>query len=231
MVISQYIVGIVGVTVGQDKGDDTNTSAVSAMIAFICLNITFFATTWGPCAWIVIGEIFPLPIRSRGVALSTASNWFWNCVNSPDYIVINCSNKSSRSSPLSPHTWSMSNTPTSPPRSSSCGAPSASSPSYLPISSFPRRRDSPWSKSTRCSRKLLLASLAPGYPTLPSPLRWVLLRRDFTLVASMVIRLKRQRLRIPQSLLPRRLFRHLVFDVRNIDGASMLPDMAPGNHR
>ena len=31
-------------------------------------------------AWVVIGEIFPLPIRSRGVALSTASNWFWNCI-------------------------------------------------------------------------------------------------------------------------------------------------------
>ncbi|KAG4439452.1 hypothetical protein IFR05_005064 [Cadophora sp. M221] len=80
MVIAQYIVGIVGVTVGQDKGDDTNTAAVSAMIAFICINITFFATTWGPCAWIVIGEVFPLPIRSRGVGLSTASNWFWNCI-------------------------------------------------------------------------------------------------------------------------------------------------------
>jgi hypothetical protein len=29
---------------------------------------------------VLIGEIFPLPIRSRGVALSTASNWFWNCI-------------------------------------------------------------------------------------------------------------------------------------------------------
>lgn len=28
----------------------------------------------------VIGEVFPLPIRSRGVGLSTASNWFWNCI-------------------------------------------------------------------------------------------------------------------------------------------------------
>jgi hypothetical protein len=28
----------------------------------------------------VIGEIFPLPIRAKGVALSTASNWLWNFV-------------------------------------------------------------------------------------------------------------------------------------------------------
>ncbi|PYH86677.1 putative MFS monosaccharide transporter [Aspergillus uvarum CBS 121591] len=74
MVICQFIVAIVGVTDGGNK------SAVSAMISFICIYIFFFASTWGPGAWVVIGEIFPLPVRSRGVALSTASNWLWNCI-------------------------------------------------------------------------------------------------------------------------------------------------------
>jgi sugar porter (SP) family MFS transporter len=74
MVICQFLVAIIGVTDGQ------NPKAVSAMISFICIYIFFFATTWGPGAWVVIGEIFPLPIRSRGVALSTASNWLWNCI-------------------------------------------------------------------------------------------------------------------------------------------------------
>jgi SP family sugar:H+ symporter-like MFS transporter len=46
----------------------------------ICLSIFFFASTWGPAAWVIIGETFPLPIRSRGVGLSTASNWLWNCI-------------------------------------------------------------------------------------------------------------------------------------------------------
>ncbi|KFY78147.1 hypothetical protein V499_02583 [Pseudogymnoascus sp. VKM F-103] len=78
MVIAQFIVGIIGVTAGAP--DKNNQSAVKCMIAFICINISFFATTWGPSAWVVIGEIFPLPIRSRGVGLSTASNWFWNCI-------------------------------------------------------------------------------------------------------------------------------------------------------
>jgi NADH:ubiquinone oxidoreductase subunit 6 (subunit J) len=79
MVFFQFIVGIVGVTAG--KLDQHNNAAVSAMIAFICLFIATFATTWGPAAWVVVGEIFPLPIRSRGVGLSTSSNWFWNCVS------------------------------------------------------------------------------------------------------------------------------------------------------
>lgn len=81
MVVAQFIVGIIGVSAG------SNPNAVKAMIAFICFNISFFATTWGPSAWVVIGEIFPLPIRSRGVGLSTASNWFWNCVSLTSHII------------------------------------------------------------------------------------------------------------------------------------------------
>ena len=78
MVIFQFITAIIGATAGKPGLDNQN--ATRAMIAFICLNISAFATTWGPCAWIVIGEIFPLTIRSRGVGLATASNWFWNCI-------------------------------------------------------------------------------------------------------------------------------------------------------
>jgi SP family sugar:H+ symporter-like MFS transporter len=75
MVVCQYIVAIIGVATPDD-----NNAATSGMIAFICIYIFFFATTWGPAAWVVIGEIFPLPVRSRGVGLSTASNWLWNCI-------------------------------------------------------------------------------------------------------------------------------------------------------
>ncbi|OAP62657.1 hypothetical protein AYL99_01884 [Fonsecaea erecta] len=90
MLICQFLVAIVGVTVGfnhthMDPADADlsladNVPAVNAQIAFIAIFIFFFASTWGPGAWIVIGEIFPLPIRSRGVALSTASNWLWNTI-------------------------------------------------------------------------------------------------------------------------------------------------------
>ncbi|KAI5865050.1 general substrate transporter [Durotheca rogersii] len=78
MIVSQFIVGAIGVTEG--RVEVGNNAAVQAMIAFICINISFFATTWGPTAWVVVGEAFPLPIRSRGVGISTASNWFWNTI-------------------------------------------------------------------------------------------------------------------------------------------------------
>ncbi|KAL2176832.1 sugar transporter-like protein [Thermothelomyces heterothallicus CBS 202.75] len=85
MFVSQFVVAIVGVTAGRpdvarDGGGGDDTAAVRAMIAFICINIFFFACTWGPVGWVVIGECFPLPIRSRGVGIATASNWFWNCI-------------------------------------------------------------------------------------------------------------------------------------------------------
>lgn len=51
MVICQFIVAITGVVDGQDK------QSVSAMISFICIYIAFFASTWGPGAWVVIGEV------------------------------------------------------------------------------------------------------------------------------------------------------------------------------
>ncbi|KAF9943748.1 hypothetical protein BGZ70_005480 [Mortierella alpina] len=87
MTVCEFIVAIIGVTVGFNHTSvidgvtiANNIPAVNAQIAFIAIYIFFFATTWGPGAWVLIGEIFPLTIRSRGVALSTASNWFWNFI-------------------------------------------------------------------------------------------------------------------------------------------------------
>lgn len=74
MLICEFIIAIVG------TADAGSQAANYCLIIFTCFYIFFFASTWGPAAWVVIGEIFPLPIRAKGVALSTASNWFWNFV-------------------------------------------------------------------------------------------------------------------------------------------------------
>jgi len=116
MLVCQFLVAIIGVTIGFNhthtdaagKSIANNISAVNAQIAFIAIFIFFFASTWGPGAWvrtllvgeflchasadkeqILIGEIFPLPIRSRGVGLSTASNWLWNTVLGPFFLLLN----------------------------------------------------------------------------------------------------------------------------------------------
>lgn len=48
------------------------------LIVSACLFIASFATTWGPGAWIVTGETFPMSHRARQASIATASNWVWN---------------------------------------------------------------------------------------------------------------------------------------------------------
>ena len=75
MCICEFIVGAVGTAV-----PSTNISGQRVLIAFVCIYIAGFAATWGPTAWVVTGEIYPLAIRAKAMSLSTASNWFWNCI-------------------------------------------------------------------------------------------------------------------------------------------------------
>lgn len=77
MLVCEFIVAIVGTAAAGSH------SANIVLIVFVCIYIFFFASTWGPAAWVVIGEVYPLPIRAKGVALATASNWLWNFVRSP----------------------------------------------------------------------------------------------------------------------------------------------------
>ncbi|CAE6529760.1 unnamed protein product [Rhizoctonia solani] len=73
MLICEYLVAIIGVTISVE-----NQAGQKVLIAFVCIYIAFFASTWGPIAWVVTGEIFPLAIRAKAMSLSTASNWLWN---------------------------------------------------------------------------------------------------------------------------------------------------------
>jgi sugar porter (SP) family MFS transporter len=80
MCICEFIIAIVGVTVGNNNSATgaVNTAAQKVLIAFICIYIAFYAISWGPVVWVVTGEIFPLAIRAKGMSLSVASNWLWN---------------------------------------------------------------------------------------------------------------------------------------------------------
>jgi MFS transporter, SP family, sugar:H+ symporter len=73
MTVCEYIIAIIGSTTSK-----TNQPAQSAEVALVCFYLAFFASTWGPIAWVITGEIFPLNIRAKAMSLSTASNWLWN---------------------------------------------------------------------------------------------------------------------------------------------------------
>jgi SP family sugar:H+ symporter-like MFS transporter len=42
------------------------------------LFVIFFAATWGPVMWVVLGEMFPNKIRGLGLGIATAFNWIFN---------------------------------------------------------------------------------------------------------------------------------------------------------
>jgi len=64
------------VGVGMDPANDSTAGIV--MIVAACMFIASFAGTWGPMAWVVIGETFPLRTRSKQASLATAANWLGN---------------------------------------------------------------------------------------------------------------------------------------------------------
>jgi SP family sugar:H+ symporter-like MFS transporter len=57
--------------------------------AFVCIYIFFFACSWGPVAWVVTGELFPLKVRAKSLSMTTATNWLlnWAIAYSAPYMV------------------------------------------------------------------------------------------------------------------------------------------------
>ncbi|KAH8703054.1 high-affinity glucose transporter [Talaromyces proteolyticus] len=93
MCVSQFLVAILGTTTTTQNATGViiveNEPAQKAAIAFICIFIFFFAASWGPCAWVVTGEIFPLKVRAKSLSMTTATNWLlnWAIAYSTPYLV------------------------------------------------------------------------------------------------------------------------------------------------
>ncbi|KAG9256369.1 high-affinity glucose transporter RGT2 [Emericellopsis atlantica] len=93
MCVSQLIVAVCG-TVSTGQYDDgeifvKSLAGQKAAVSFVCIYIFFFASTWGPLAWVVTGEIFPLKTRAKSLSITTATNWLlnWAIAYSTPYLV------------------------------------------------------------------------------------------------------------------------------------------------
>ncbi|MDR0951137.1 MAG: sugar porter family MFS transporter [Candidatus Ancillula sp.] len=73
MMISLFVITILTYTM------DLANAAIPTMI-LVAVYIFGFGTTWGPVAWIIIGEIFPLQIRGVGNSIGSAANWGCNWI-------------------------------------------------------------------------------------------------------------------------------------------------------
>jgi len=52
---------------------------IVALLAFNAY-VAFFAATWGPVVWVLLGEMFPNRIRAAALALATAAQWLANWI-------------------------------------------------------------------------------------------------------------------------------------------------------
>ncbi|RQM08432.1 hypothetical protein DH86_00000442 [Scytalidium sp. 3C] len=72
---------IIAVIVAKDKDSwPTHKAAGWAAVAMVWLFVIHFGYSWGPCAWIIVAEIWPLSNRPYGIALGASSNWMNNFI-------------------------------------------------------------------------------------------------------------------------------------------------------
>jgi MFS family permease len=62
------------------SGSDVTLGSPWGVIALIGANlfVIFFAATWGPVMWVMLGEMFPNRMRTVALGLCTAVNWITN---------------------------------------------------------------------------------------------------------------------------------------------------------
>ncbi|MCO5566239.1 hypothetical protein L7F22_019915 [Adiantum nelumboides] len=64
-------------------------SAGWAAVVFIWIFAIGFGFSWGPTAWVVVAEVFPLGLRAKGVSIGASSNWLNNfavAISTPDFV-------------------------------------------------------------------------------------------------------------------------------------------------
>ncbi|KDN70683.1 hypothetical protein CSUB01_11133 [Colletotrichum sublineola] len=59
---------------------DQQPAAGWAAVCMVWLFVVHFGYSWGPCAWIIIAEVWPLSTRPYGVSLGASSNWMNNFI-------------------------------------------------------------------------------------------------------------------------------------------------------
>ncbi|KAI9162990.1 High-affinity fructose transporter ght6 [Paramyrothecium foliicola] len=78
MMVCFFVYAFVGHFSLDRENPQASPAAGAVLVAFSCLFIAAFATTWGPLVWAVVAELYPSQYRGRCMALATAANWFWN---------------------------------------------------------------------------------------------------------------------------------------------------------
>jgi len=78
MAISHFI--IAAITASFQDNWPAHEAGGWAAVVMVWLFVIHFGYSWGPCAWILIAEVWPLSNRPYGIALGASSNWMNNFI-------------------------------------------------------------------------------------------------------------------------------------------------------
>jgi len=76
MACSHFIVA--GITGAYGDNWPEHRAAGWVAVVFVWFYAISFGFSWGPVAWIIISEVFPLGMRAKGVSLGGSANWLNN---------------------------------------------------------------------------------------------------------------------------------------------------------
>lgn len=65
MGVCQYVVSAAGAATDTAN----NYASAVAQFVFLCIYVSFFASSFGPAAWVVTGELFPLKVRAKCLSM------------------------------------------------------------------------------------------------------------------------------------------------------------------
>ncbi|KAI1823294.1 sugar transporter [Xylaria intraflava] len=72
---------IIAVIIAKDTNRWASEAAAGwAAVVFVWIFVMHYGYSWGPCAWIIVAEIWPLSSRPYGVTLGASSNWANNFI-------------------------------------------------------------------------------------------------------------------------------------------------------
>ncbi|KAL4595980.1 hypothetical protein ACB092_12G130900 [Castanea dentata] len=93
MFLSQIIIGgLMAAQLGDHGG--ISKEYATLIIIFICIYVSGFAWSWGPLAWLVPSEIFPLEIRSAGQSITVAVSFLFIFISAQTFLTMLCHFKS-----------------------------------------------------------------------------------------------------------------------------------------
>jgi SP family sugar:H+ symporter-like MFS transporter len=80
MTVSLAVTAAAFSTASVDAAGDAVLSQGAGRTAFVAANafVFFFAFSWGPVVWVLLGEMFPNRLRASALAVAAAAQWLTN---------------------------------------------------------------------------------------------------------------------------------------------------------